>query len=87
MNEKNEMLIDVIEQLKKETYAQKQIYKSETNLEKRKEAFYWLLGLAQALSSIKRTIMAWHPCDTEADYQKVYQKYGIDFEIDNEFLM
>lgn len=87
MNQKNEMLVDIIEQLKNETYEQKQIYLSEKDMEKKNVAYYWLLGLAQALSSIKRTLMTWHPCETDEEYQEIYKAYGVDFEIDQEFLV
>ena len=38
------------------------------------------------LSSIKRTIMSWHPLDTDEEYQELFKQYGLDFDIDKEYL-
>ncbi len=86
MSQINEMLLDIIKQLKIEILEHKQTLSQEKNEKQKTLDYYWLLGLAQALSSIKRTIMSWHPLDTDEEYQELFKQYGLDFDIDKEYL-
>lgn len=85
--ENNELLIEIIETIKESAYKQKAEYEKEKDTEQKNLYFYNLIGLVQALSSIKMKIMEWNPSETDEEYNKIYKSFGLDMDLDKEFLL
>lgn len=81
-----DLIIEIIQALKEKAYEQKQEYLQEKDEKEKLLSFMWLLGLTSALSTIKMKIMEFNPLDTDEEYEEIYKKYGIDVDIDTEFL-
>ena len=82
----NEILVEIVEQIKERAYQQKAEYCQEKDPVKRNLLYYQLIGLVESLSSIKMKIMEWNPVDTDEEYSKIYKSFGLDFDLDKEFL-
>ena len=86
MLEKNEILKEIINNLKSEIEDSRNNFNAAQD--KAQKDIFWgeIVGFRTALFIIQRTILTWYPHDTDEEERAILKFFDLDFDIDEKYL-
>lgn len=84
--EKNEIVKEIINNLKSEIEDSRNNFNVAQDKARKDICWGEIVGFRTALFIIQRTILTWHPHDTDEEEHAILKSFDLDFDIDEKYL-